>query len=314
VHIDAPQEFQYAAAHRNSPGKYFLELPVYLWPWTLLVIAAARRAWLARHAARDEMRPVRFALASALPPLLLLSVAATARNIYLAPALPGFALLLGWWYREIQKERDAWDRRAISATAALLLLAAAAFAAALVITDTGSGRAAAVLAFLGLIVSGGLALRAGLAALLLSYCTLLAVPAAVLYGRVDAWQDLASIGRAIGDDSAGRPLVLMTPDETTRAMIDMYARREVELVRAPMDTTSVTQLKQKLAGEPRALVVVQLSGREMTDTYRRIAASFGITTASLEQAPQWAPEVGLGVAHRYSLPNGRRYALLAPIR
>ena len=95
-----PQDLQYAAGHRNSPGKYLLELPLYLWPWTLLAAAALRRAWQASRAGAagaGEMRPVRFALATALPSLALLSVAATARNIYLAPALPGFALLLGWW-------------------------------------------------------------------------------------------------------------------------------------------------------------------------------------------------------------------------
>ena len=101
AHVDAARDLQYAAAHRNSPGKYLIELPLYLWPWTLLVAAAAAARLARRRAPADSMRPVRFAFASALPPLaVLLSVAATARNIYLAPALPGFALLLGWWARE----------------------------------------------------------------------------------------------------------------------------------------------------------------------------------------------------------------------
>ena len=46
--VDAPPELQYASAHRNFPGKYLLELPIYLFPWTLLVIAAAARAWRRR--------------------------------------------------------------------------------------------------------------------------------------------------------------------------------------------------------------------------------------------------------------------------
>jgi 4-amino-4-deoxy-L-arabinose transferase-like glycosyltransferase len=129
THVDAAQDLQYAGAHHNTPGKYLIELPVYLWPWTLLVAAALRRAWLARGAPADAMRPVRFALASTLPSLALLSVAATARNIYLAPALPGFALLLGWWARETLSTRDRWDLRALRATAWLLLIAVAIFAA-----------------------------------------------------------------------------------------------------------------------------------------------------------------------------------------
>jgi len=71
---------QYAAAHRNFPGKYLIELPLYLFPWTLLVIAAARRAWRQRQTTLHDNRAVRFALAASLPPLLLLSLAATARK------------------------------------------------------------------------------------------------------------------------------------------------------------------------------------------------------------------------------------------
>src|SRR5271168_2375512 len=65
--VDAPSELQYAAAHRNSPGKYLIELPLYLFPWTLLVIAALRRAWRQRKGSFDAYRPVRFALAASLP-------------------------------------------------------------------------------------------------------------------------------------------------------------------------------------------------------------------------------------------------------
>ena len=55
--VDAPPDLQYAAAHRNSPGKYLIELPMYLFPWTLLAIAAARRAWRQRQSSRhDESR------------------------------------------------------------------------------------------------------------------------------------------------------------------------------------------------------------------------------------------------------------------
>src|SRR5579862_3048522 len=136
VHVDASSDLQYAAGHRNTLGKYFIELPLYLWPWTLLVAAALRRAWLARRAPADSMRPVRFALASTLPPLTLLSVAATARNIYLAPALPGFALLLGWWVRESVAMHDRWDLRSIRVTSLLLLAAAAVFALAAAVLAT----------------------------------------------------------------------------------------------------------------------------------------------------------------------------------
>ena len=126
--VDAPNEIQYAAAHRNFPGKYLIELPLYLAPWTFLVIAALRRAWRRRGASFDDYRPVRFAIAASLPPLVILSVAATARNVYFAPALPGVALLLAWWSREIAASAERWDIRALRVTAALLILGVLVFA------------------------------------------------------------------------------------------------------------------------------------------------------------------------------------------
>lgn len=335
THVDAPQALQYATAHRNSPGKYFIELPVYLWPWTLLVAAAARRAFLQRHAPFDEMRPVRFALASSLPALAVLSLAATARNIYLAPALPGAALLLGWWAREIIRDADRWDVRAMRGTAALLLLGVLAFAATLTIVGIDSwDRMDAHLGFvviscLGLMAAIGLALYAssaarrghmpsGQLALLLSYCALLVGPAFELYRQVDAWQNLPGIGRSIAIDAAGRPLILMAPDETIRAVTDMYARTSVGLVPGPIDPKSLENLKEKMAVEPQALVLAQLPGRALTPRVRRIANQLGVnldeSEVSVDRPPEWATASQLRIAHLYALPNGRRYALLETAR
>ncbi|HLN48229.1 MAG TPA: glycosyltransferase family 39 protein [Steroidobacteraceae bacterium] len=334
THIDAPQELQYAAAHRNSPGKYLLELPMYLWPWTLLVIAAARRAWRRRHAPLDEFRAVRFALASALPPLAVLSVAATARNIYLAPALPGFALLVAWWVRETLGGADRWDVHAVRATAALLVLAVLAFGAALGLVGIdawdrmGSHTGFVLISGLGLMAAAALAVHAGrearagrmlrgLGALLLGYCVLVTAPASQLYRQVDAWQNLASVGRAIEADSAGRPLVLFAPDETTRALIDLYARTSVGIVQGPIDPVSIERLQQKLTRETRAYVVVQLAGRSLSPALLRIADELGLKTDAVRDsagAPAWISASQLRIAHRYALPNGRRYALLEAAR
>ncbi|MGO9945613.1 MAG: ArnT family glycosyltransferase, partial [Steroidobacteraceae bacterium] len=236
--VAAPPELQYATGHRNFPGKYLLELPMYLFPWTLLVIAALARAWQRRNADHDN-RSVRFALAASLPSLVILSIAATARNVYFAPALPGIALLVAGWAQQIQQKIDRWDVRALRLTAALMLVAAAVViaAAALIGVDGWmdmDDRAAYILiSALGGAAAIGLTLAAWTAArdraaralccLLLAYCTLLIGPASQVYRQVDRWQDLAKIGVAVKHDAAGGPLILLAPDETTRAMIDMYA-------------------------------------------------------------------------------------------
>jgi hypothetical protein len=123
----------------------------------------------------------------------------------------------------------------------------------------------------------------------LAYCALLVGPASQVYTLVDAWQNLPSIARAIEHDAAGKPLILFAPDETTRAMIDMYARTTVGLIPGPIDAAAVDRLKAAAAAAPDSLIVVQL--RDVS-------------------ALSWLPVSGLRVARTYSLPHGRRYALL----
>ena len=230
AHLDAPQDLQYASGHRNSPGRYFIELPLYLWPWTLLVAAALGRAWRVCRAfaapggAVADLRAVRFALAVALPSLALLSVAATARNIYLAPALPGFALLLGWWSQSAHTSPDRWDVRALRATAYVMLAAMLVFVAAYAMLMAPSvPRVSSAIVGLGVSAAATLCILAAAAArrgeircaqleLVLAYCVVLIAPAWPLYREVDSWQDLPSVARSMAADAAGRPLILMAPD------------------------------------------------------------------------------------------------------
>jgi hypothetical protein len=277
---------------------------------------------------------VRFALATFAPTLGVLSVAATARNIYLAPALPGAALLLGWWVSELSTTQDHWDVRAMRGTSFLLLLAVLVLAAAVTILGLDSwdvlnarilyvavsvlGLASALAcALLAWHAAGrGLLLRASFG-LLLAYSALLVGPASQIYRRVDAWQDLGSIGRAIGRDTDGRPVILFAPDETTRAFIDMYTRTSVGLIPGPVTAQSAERLRAQLASDPQSLVVTQLPGRNYSRTFRELAARLGVGNrigpplVDDAETPAWASGLQLRIAHRYALPNGRRYALLA---
>jgi 4-amino-4-deoxy-L-arabinose transferase-like glycosyltransferase len=331
AHVDAPEALQYAAAHKNSPGKYLVEMPVYLWPWTLLVLAAIRRAWQQRRALRDELRAVRFACATFLPTLLVLSAAATARNIYLAPAFPGIALLLGWWASRLPGTDDAWDSRAVRTTAGLLLVATLVLGVAVVVTGMDSWEALdsrlvfAAVSATGLIIGAWLAIRAwrdarrtrwlrAAFAMVLAYCALLAGPASQIYGRVDTWQDLAKIGAAIGQDTQGRPLILFTPDETTRAFIDMYTG-PVWLIPTPATPVSGQLLQERLALAPDAVVVAQMPGQVRSRVLAELATRLGLSRGTApvnpaaEVAPAWAVAAGLHLVRLYALPNGRRYAL-----
>jgi 4-amino-4-deoxy-L-arabinose transferase-like glycosyltransferase len=324
TNVDAPAELQYATAHRNSPGKYLLELPVYLWPWTLLCLAALRRAWAERGRPPEA---VRYAIAVFLPTLVILSCAATARNIYLAPALPGLALLLGWWVALCLPRPDPWDLRALRATAVLLLLAVVVVAALMTLVGTleragiasplayWASSGAGLLATTLLIGVAWFALGRGrlataLLALLVGYCSLLAGPAAEAYSVVDQWQDLQGLGEELRADLRAAPLVLMAPDETTRAWVDMYVRPSVSRVPGPIDAVSLAQLQALLVRTPGALVLAELPGRAWTPRWREIALALGRPAiAVVTPAPAWMHS-GLEIVGTYALPNGRRYALL----
>jgi 4-amino-4-deoxy-L-arabinose transferase-like glycosyltransferase len=328
--IDAPSELQYATAHRNTPGKYLIELPLYLCPWTLLVIAALRRAWRQRKSSFDDYRPVRFALAASVPPLVVLSMAATARNIYFAPSLPGVALLLAWWAQGIAVRPDRWDIRALRATSVLLLLGVLIFVVAVGVVGADawstmrSHAAFIVMSAGGSVVAASLALRAWTAArdhaeraqwsLLMAYCALLVGPASQVYPLVDTWQDLGSIARAIERDVSGKSLILFAPDETTRAMIDMYARTTVDLISGPIDAASIDRLRADIDAAPDSLVVVQLPGHARL-VAQRFARYLGLRRSASapppddEPLPPWVHAARLRLAKSYSVPNGRRYAL-----
>jgi 4-amino-4-deoxy-L-arabinose transferase-like glycosyltransferase len=317
--VDAPPDLQYASAHRNSPGKYLIELPLYLFPWTLLSIAAARRAWRRRQSSRHDNRAVRFAIAASLPSLVVLSLAATARNIYFAPALPGIALLIAWWAREVLPGPDHWDVRALRGTAALLLLGVVAFAAALTLIGADSWSAIPrrgifiAISGVGLFAAAFFSLRAWAAArehavysqwaLLLAYCALLVGPASQVYRQVDRWQDLAKMSRAVERDSAARPLILLAPDETTRAVIDMYARTSVDRIAGPLDAAGIERVRAAAAAAPNSLFLIQLAKPSPPELPWRARPQ--------EVAlPDWIPAANLGLVDTYSLPYGRRYALL----
>jgi 4-amino-4-deoxy-L-arabinose transferase len=317
--VDAPPDLQYASAHRNSPGKYLIELPMYLAPWTFLGVAAVRRAWRQRQTSRHDNRAVRFAIGASLPPLLLLSLAATARNVYFAPALPGIALLVAWWAREILPGPDPWDVRALRATAVVLLLGVAVFAAALGLIGADSWSSIqehtiyVAISGLGLLAAAYLSVRAWAAAptqavhsqwaLLLAYCALLIGPASQVYRQVDRWQDLAKISRAVQRNTAGRPLILLAPDETTRAIIDMYARTSVDRIAGPLDTAGIERVRVAAAAAPGGFFLLQLPRQSPPGLPGR-------ARPQQVEPPAWLQAANLRVIETYSVPYGRRYALL----
>jgi 4-amino-4-deoxy-L-arabinose transferase len=236
VPVEAPLEFAYAAGHRNFPGKYLLELPLYLLPWTPLAFAALRRAPRGWRLPGAEGTAWRLALGAIVPATLLLSLAATARGVYYGPPALGFAILIGLYVGSAGTALDRHDRRAWRLTGwliALMALTLAAVAALAGFAPAGRepvGMALAVLALLSGGSAAWLALRLPVAAAgalprqALAMGLVLTCVTGPLLRQLNEWQSLEAVAGRIVAAAGHRPLVVLGADETTIAMADLYIR------------------------------------------------------------------------------------------
>jgi 4-amino-4-deoxy-L-arabinose transferase-like glycosyltransferase len=336
THIAAPPAFLYSTGHRNSPGKYFTELPVYLLPWTAL---AAMAVWHARDRVRwrgPRRTAWRFAVAASLPFLLLLSVAATARDVYAAPALLGVSLLIALEVSEAQrlggqlegKSRPdllVWTRCLV---AAIACVAAAALIVLGIAGLTAGDTAIAVGEYLGaaavMLVLVWQALRRAAGSqsrgqvlrdfqwTYAAYAAVFCITSLAVFPTIDRWQDLPLLARQIHADTGHASLALLYPDETTIAMLDRRSATPFTVLTPATESAQHVVQAWFAAQGTRARVLVLLPGHapgELTPLLERahLVRPAGDGVAGELQAAGIA-----SIARRYELPHGRRYALLAP--
>jgi 4-amino-4-deoxy-L-arabinose transferase-like glycosyltransferase len=324
--VSSTAALDYTTGHHNAPGKYLFELPLYLLPWTLVAAAALARAWTRMREPGPRGTAWRFALCACVPFLALLSVAATARDIYAAPVLLGFGLLAGLWAEDARRLPRRGDVLAALATVALVGVMAGVFAIALaVLAAAGLGApvlftvaAVAVLAAAAVLL--GFAVRAqrsgdyprSLAWVYAGYAVALCLAARMILPVVDRWQDLPALAARIHSDTAQQPLALLDPDETTIAMLDHGLATPFTVLASGTAGARGAVVGWFAAHGPAARVLVLIPGH----------ASGALTEYMARLHPASAPGDGVAgaltgagaaaLAARYDLPQGRRYALLAP--
>ncbi len=319
--VSGPSVLDYTTAHQNWPGKYFLELPVYLFPWTLLAVAALGRAWTRIRTPGAQGTPWRFAIAAVLPFLVILSVAATARDIYAAPALLGLSVLIALWANESHGQPNRLDRFVLRGTrvlVALITLFFAGFAGFVATRGYPLGSAALVIVVAGVaLVLAARAQRQGdvqrsVAWTYGAYVGALCIAAVTAFPTVDEWQDLPRIAAAIHRDAQGKPLSVLNPDETTIAMLDDRLLTPFSILTAQGTNTEQVVADWFRSHGRSALVLVNLPGH----------APGPVTQLMSRIRPVKPPGDGIvgvltakgvaSVVQRYELPQGRRYALLGP--
>ncbi len=325
--VAAPSPLAYTRGHANFPGKYLIELPIYLLPWTFAVAAALYRAWTRVRQSDKAATAWRFAVAASLPFLALLSLAATARDIYAAPALLGLATLTGLWAGEPPRPASRIDRLGASGTRFLVAaLVSALIGALLLLWVSGAGAplpclaasaAAALVALPCLRASAraqergdpgrSLTWAYGAYAAALGFALLAAAPI------IDRWQDLPSLARRIHADCAREPLALLDPDETTIAMLDRgSAARPAILLTRDEGAVRDTVTGWFGARGPEARLLVLLPGHApgalslwLERLHPRAPQSDGVAASLIDSR-------AATLVRRYELPQGRRYALLGP--
>jgi len=324
--VTSPATLDYTSGHHNSPGKYLLELPLYLLPWTLVVAAALHRAWTEARPSAVTGNPWRFAVAASVPFLALLSVAATARDIYAAPALLGLAALGGLWMNRAEHSPSQLDQLVVRFTAWLVFAVGLLLAGALAILAIAGARSATacVAAAVGVLASVGVArvlasrslergkLIRSVAWSYTGYVAALCGTALAAFPVIDAWQDLPALAVRIHADCAQRPLALLDPDETTIAILDHPLRTPFVILSSDTKTRERTVSDWFGAQGHEARILVLLPGHAAGPVTRLLANVHPLPAPSDGIAGALGAAGVATLAARYELPQGRRYALLAP--
>ncbi len=332
THVHSTVALDYATGHQNWIGKYWVELPYYIFPWFLLLLGAMRRGWTAAfqsvHRATSDSNTIawRFAMAAWLPFALLISLSATARDVYFAPAVLGISAMISLWVNELDSNADRFDRWMLRGTRYLigvLLIMVVAVLVILSMTELRSDKQLAwiALAITVLIVISFTAIRRAAAAqqhnqpaISLAWCymiTVITLTIAMLavVPVVNRWQNLGEIAHAINRDCGTQPLAVLLPDETTIAMLDYHVDRQITELNAP-DQNIAPLVDAWFKQHPHAHILVMLPGHasgpitQWLEHFRAQRISGDGVAGALMNA-------GIAmVAARYELPMGRRYALL----
>jgi hypothetical protein len=323
----------YAQGHLNWWGKYLVELPVYLLPWTVLGAAALARAWgevrlraTAGHSV-NAGTPWRFAVCAFLPFLILLSLAATARDVYAAPAILGFALLVALWANALRRGASRCDEACLRITRFLVAIIACLLAALLAILAAAERHLTIIVADLAVAVAvlplALMALRfaatlqrakkyaASIAATYAAYALAFCVTGLLVLPVIDRWQDLGALARQIQRDSAGGELAVFDPDETTIAMLDHRLRTAFTTLAARPDEAGRVIADWLRGHGAQAQVLVMLPGHAPGDISRLVGRWYPLALPDDGVAGALAAAGSARISMRYELPQGRRYALLS---
>ncbi|HVH84057.1 MAG TPA: hypothetical protein VM713_07060, partial [Steroidobacteraceae bacterium] len=211
-------------------------------------------------------------------------------------------------------------------TVALVGVMAGVFALALAVLAAAGARAPALcaLAALGVVAAAavalGFAVRAARAAdfprslawSYAGYAVALCLAARLIMPVVDRWQDLGSLAARIHSDTAPRSLALLDPDETTIAMLDHGSATPLTILASGAAGPGDAVAGWFATGGAAARVLVLLPGHASGPVTELLARLHPLPAPGDGIATSLTAAGAAALVARYELPQGRRYALLAP--
>ncbi|HEV2286987.1 MAG TPA: hypothetical protein VGR80_13150, partial [Steroidobacteraceae bacterium] len=145
-----------------------------------------------------------------------------------------------------------------------------------------------------------------------AYAAAICLAARLILPVVDRWQDLPALAARIHADTLREPFALLDPDETTIAMLDHDGAR-FEILTSGAAAPPATVGAWFAAQGPAARVLVLLPGHAGGPVTAFLAHRLPHPAAPGDGVAGALAAAGAArIALRYELPEGRRYALLAP--
>jgi 4-amino-4-deoxy-L-arabinose transferase-like glycosyltransferase len=336
--VAAEAQYSYSTGHPNWPGKYLVELLPDLLPWSAVAVAGLCAAW--RHACRPGARRAawRFALCAAVPGLLVLSLATTARSIYAAPCMAGFALLMALWAAErrsadggVPRPGTLWVLRITALLLALPALAVLAITVALQWTVQRAGAAPFLLSALTALAVAVWSLRRvasptvpvprALTGMGIAWALLLSLGALSVFGAMNRTQDIQSLALRVARAAGTHPILLWHADETTLAWAQLYLPQDRWTAIDALQSLAAAELHQRLRAAPDTAVVSLIAGPGWSEAawrdYLRGAAPMPASApvrqpaeaAAAAAAEPVLSDAGLEAVQRVQRPGGRGYWL-----